>query len=268
MKMKLKYILVAVAFMATVTSCNKDLLNYPPETTVPDVSAFDFPYRITNQVLGLYNTFKGGGFYGGRFLVYGDIRSQEFLLEDPNLVTNADVWLLNPTNSATAVVGLWAQCYQVINQCNIFIDGMNAKGLTVVGPTLGNGYIGEARLLRAISFYSLLQYYARPFADGNGSKLGLPLRLTGITGLGSSDMARSTVAEVYTQILDDLDFAEANLPLTNGTPYNNTTRAHRNTAIAFKTRVYLSMQNYAKVITEANNAGTACWTGCRFKWCC
>jgi hypothetical protein len=57
---------------------------------------------------------------------------------------------------------------------------------------------------------------------------------------------------VYTQILADLDFAETNLPLTNGSNYNNTTRAHRNTAIAFKTRVYLSMQNYGKVISEAN----------------
>jgi hypothetical protein len=57
---------------------------------------------------------------------------------------------------------------------------------------------------------------------------------------------------VYTQIIADLDFAETNLPTTNGSAYNNTTRAHRNTAIALKTRVYLSMQSYDKVITEAN----------------
>ncbi|MEI8060621.1 MAG: RagB/SusD family nutrient uptake outer membrane protein, partial [Ferruginibacter sp.] len=39
--------------------------------------------------------------------------------------------------------------------------------------------------------------------------------------------------------------------------YNNTTRAHRNTAIAFKTRVYLTMQQYANVITEANKIVSA-----------
>lgn len=238
--------------LSVLTSCNRDLLDAPPETSVSDATAFDQPYRIANQVLSLYSALKAGNFYGGRHIVYGDIRGEEFLLEDPNLVTNADVWLLNPTNSANAVVGLWAAAYSTINQCNLFIDGMNSKGNSVVGATQGNAYIAEARLLRAISYYSLLQYYARPFADGNGNKPGLPLRLVGLKGPGASDMARSTVAEVYTQVISDLDFAEANLPSTNGSAYNNVTRAHKNTAIAFKTRVYLSMQNYPKVITEAN----------------
>jgi hypothetical protein len=62
---------------------------------------------------------------------------------------------------------------------------------------------------------------------------------------------------VYNQIIADLDFAESNLPLTYGTALLNTTRAHRNTAIALKTRVYLSMQNYQKVIQEANKIVSA-----------
>jgi hypothetical protein len=47
-------------------------------------------------------------------------------------------------------------------------------------------------------------------------------------------LARATVAEVYTQILSDLNFAEQNLPANYATPYLNTTRAHKNTAIALK----------------------------------
>ena len=252
MKRILKYITALGLSSVLFTSCNKGFLDYPPETSISDATAFDQPYRIANQVLSLYSTLKGGTFYGGRYIVYGDIRANDFLLEDPNLVTNADVWSLNPTNSANAVVGLWAQAYGVINNCNLFIDGMEAKGLTVVGTTLGNNYLGEAKLIRALSFYSLLQYYARPYPDGNGAKLGLPLRLVSIKGPGASDLQRSTVAEVYTQIIADLDFAEANLPLTYGNAYTMTTRAHRNTAIALKTRVYLSMRDYPKVISEAN----------------
>lgn len=129
---------------------------------------------------------------------------------------------------------------------------MAAKGTAVVGAAVANNYIAESRLIRALCYYSLLQFYARPYADGSGSKPGVPLRLTGIKGPGFSDLARSTVAQVYTQILADLDFAETNLPLTNGTAELNTTRAHRNTAIALKTRVYLTMGNYPAVITEAN----------------
>lgn len=246
-------ILTGLCGVLLFSSCNRDDLSPAPETTIVDTEAFSTASRINNQVLSLYAAFKNGNFYGGRFIVYGDIRGEDFLLEDPNLVTNADVWALNPTNSAVAVVNLWAQAYSTINNCNLFIEGMNAKGLTVVGTAIGTNYIAEARLLRAICFYSLLQHYARPYADGAGSKLGLPLRLVGIKGVGSSDLARSTVKDVYTQIIADLDFAESNLPLTNGaTALNNVIRGHRNTAIAFKTRVYLSMQDYPKVIAEAN----------------
>ncbi len=153
MKTTFNYILgLGLGMTLLTTSCNKDMLNPVPETSVSDLTAFDQPYRITNQVLSLYSTLKSGAFYGGRVLVYGDIRGEEFLLEDPNLVTNADVWGLNPTNSATAVLGLWGQAYFVINSCNVFIDGMNAKGTAVVGTALGNNYIAVARLIRALSY--------------------------------------------------------------------------------------------------------------------
>ena len=109
--------------------------------------------------------------------MYGDVKGEEFLSEDPNLVTGADVWGLNPTNTATAVQNLWAQAYSTINQVNLFLDGMAAKGSAVIGAPLANNYLGEARLIRALSYYNLLQFYARPYADGNGARLGVPLRL-------------------------------------------------------------------------------------------
>lgn len=238
-------------------SCKRELLDPVPQASIADITAFDTPERVLNQIRAVYGGLKNGNFYGGRYVVYGDIRADDFLNETSNLVTGFDVWGLNATGtSQNSIKNLWSQSYFTINLANLFIDGMNAKGTSVVGTTLGNNYLGEARFVRALCYYSLLQYYARPFADGNGSKPGLPLRLTGVKEPGSSDMVRSTVGQVYTQILADLDFAEANLPLDYpaGTTQGvlRTTRAHRNTAIALKTRVYLSMGNYANVITEAN----------------
>lgn len=255
MKFKFIYAFGLMGLLTALSACHREYLNPAPQSQISDASAFTTAARIANQATGLYATLKNGAFYGGRYIVYGDIRGEDFLAQDPNNITNYDVWQLNPTNTATAVRGLWLQGYQVINACNVFIDGMNDKGFAVVGNTVGTNYVSEARLIRAIAYYSLLQLYARPYADGNGSKLGLPLRLTGITNFGFSDLERSSVANVYAQILADLDFAEANLPLTNptaGAPTANVTRAHRNTAISLKTRVYLSMQKYDKVIEEAD----------------
>ncbi|MER3465361.1 MAG: RagB/SusD family nutrient uptake outer membrane protein [Chitinophagaceae bacterium] len=248
-KIKIALVLGLCAFFS---SCKREYLNAVPQTTISNVTAFDSPSRILNSINGVYSAFKAGGFYGGRAVVAGDIRGEDFLNETSNLVTGSDVWNLNPQGSTSFVENVWRAGYYAINNANIFIDGMNAKGTSVVGQTLANNYIAEARLVRAISYYKLLQFYARPYTDGNGSKPGIPLRLTGITGSGSTNLARATVGEVYNQIIADLDFAEANLPLTYNNATLNVTRAHRNTAIAFKTRVYLSMANYAKVITEAN----------------
>ena len=239
----------AVVFSA---SCKREYLDPELKTSVAADNAFDTQFRIESQALSLYGSLKSGNFYGGRYVVYGNLRGEDFFNETSNLVTASDVWNMNVANSATSVKTLWSQGYATINRCNVFIDGMNAKGTTVVGATAGAKYIAEARLIRALSYYSLLQVFARPYADGAGSKPGLPLRLTGITGPGSSDLARSTVAQVYTQVLDDLNFAEANLSATNSSALNNVTRAHKNTAISLKTRVYLSMGKYAEVITEAN----------------
>jgi starch-binding outer membrane protein, SusD/RagB family len=262
MKIPYKYLLLAGLVAMSVISCKKSgYLNPVSQTSITDASAFSTPSRVQAQLLSLYAALKGGGFYGGRYVVYGDVRGEDFINETSNLVTASDVWNLNPTNTATGVTGLWSQAYFTINSVNVFLDGMAASGSSVVGPTLAANYIAEAKLVRAISYYSLLQYYARPYADGNGSKPGVPLRLTGIKGGGQSDLARSTVAEVYTQILKDLNDAETGLPLdypSGATQASNrTTRAHRNTAIAFKTRVYLTMQNYASVITEANKIVSA-----------
>lgn len=253
MKNKIKVIISLSLCVLISFSCKKSLKTPIPQTSITDATSFDTPERILNQVRSIYSALKNGNFYGGRYQVYGDIRGEDFINETTNLVTGADVWSLNPAGtSQNSVKNLWSQAYFTINLCNVFIDGMTLKGPSVVGATLSNNYIAEARLVRALSYYSLLQLYARPYIDGNGSKPGLPLRLTGIKGSGYSNLARSSVADVYAQVLSDLNFAETNLPLTNATAELNTTRAHRNTAIALKTRVYLSMQNYAAVITEAN----------------
>lgn len=256
MKNKLSYGL-AVIGMLVIASCNKDSLNPVPPTAISNISSFSTADRVLNQTRALYANFRSGQFYGGRYTVYNDIRGEDFLNETTNGVTGLEVWNHTLNNSSNPVKDLWAQAYYVINTCNVFLDGMAKEGSAIVGDALAKNYIAEARLIRGLTYYSLLQLYARPYWDGNGAKPGLIIYTEGHTGSGDYAKARSTVAETYAQVLDDLNYAETNLPLTYATSADNTQRAHRNTAIALKTRVYLSMQNYASVITEANKIVSA-----------
>lgn len=252
------YKLAAVFFAAyCLSSCTKDeYLNPTPDTSLSDATAFDTKDRILNQVTGIYSALKSGQLLGGRYFIYNDVRGENFLSNDGNRVTARAAWEFSETSGDNEVNNLWAAAYTTINRANLFLDGMAEKGDAVAGadaPKLN----AEAKFVRAVAYYSLLQFYARPYWDGNGSKPGLPLRLVGIKGGGFNNLARSTVAEVYTQILSDLDFAEQNLASTNGSGVLNVTRAHKNTAIAMKVRVYLSMRNYPAVVTEANKIVSA-----------
>lgn len=245
---------ITASFAVFFTACERKGDMAPaPTNLISDLTAYDTRDRVEGNVRSIYAAIKNAGMYGGRYQIFNDIRGGDFNNERTNVVTGFDVWQYNASNSSTnSVQNHWSQAYFVINLANVFLDGMAKKGTAVVGASLSNNFIAEARFLRAMSYYSLLQLYARPFTDGAGSRPGVPLRLTPNTGAGDYAMARSTVAQVYAQILADLNFAETNLPLTNANATLNTTRAHRNTAIAFKTRVYLSMGQWSNVVTEAN----------------
>ncbi|GAA4508712.1 RagB/SusD family nutrient uptake outer membrane protein [Hymenobacter ginsengisoli] len=252
---------VAVALLALGSvSCQNDALNPVPQTQISDKVAFDTPTRVALQVNSLYSFVKTGNFLGGRFQIYNDIRADEFINLTSNAVTGSTVWNHTETETnANDVANCWIYGYQAINQVNVFLAGLDDNASKFVAPvfpgnfaTTANQYRGEARLLRALCYYSLLQLYAQPYNKDAGASPGLPLRLLAEKSAANNSLARSPVKDIYAQILADLNFAETNLPATYGDAFTNTTRAHRNTAIALKTRVYLSMSNYTSVITEAN----------------
>ena len=253
-----QYLLLILLAPMSFLSCKKaDSLNPIPTTLIADASAFETPARISNQVNGLYATFKGAGLWGSHFILYSEARAGEFISTNQNPLQGGLTYMMLTDPGTSDVNIVWQQGYQTINACNVFLDGMDAVGKKVVGDSLYNNYTAEARVLRAVTYYSLLQLYARPYRENAGKNKGLPMRLKGNTGLKDYDLARSPVDSVYRQILTDLNYAEANLPAKYATAALNTTRAQKNSAIAFKTRVYLSMADYANVIAEANKIVSA-----------
>lgn len=232
-------------------SCNKEeILNPVPTTRISDVNAFDTPERILALVNGIYTSLKSGSFYGGGYLLHSEVRGEDFINRTSNINSGFATWNHTVNSTSVEVMNIWSSGYSTINSVNIFLAGIEEHP-GVVSDSLAKQYKAEARFLRAVSYYSLVILYARPYVEDNGISKGLPLRLVPETSPLNNALKRSTVAEVYNQILDDLDYAEAHLPLKHSTPLLNTTRAHRNTVIAFKTRVYLTIGNYAKVIEEA-----------------
>ncbi len=241
----------------SLTACNEsELLNPTPLTSLADIEAFANPDRVLAQVNGLYSSVKSGQFLGGRYHVYIDVRGEEFLNVTNNGVTALSAWNHTENSLSNEPTNLWNAAYLAINRINLFLAGLDANP-TVVEAALANQYRGEARLLRGLTYLQMVQLFAQPFTKDAGASPGLPLRIKAEVGTGNNDLARSTVAEIYKQILDDLAFAEQNLPATYASATLNTARAHKNTAIALKTRAYLNMGQWANVVTEANKIVSA-----------
>lgn len=253
MKKSILYSLILVICFI-LAACSTDLLDPLPKTSISDANAFDNKDRITSQVNGLYAGIKSGNYRGGRFLVYNDIRLDNLVNRTSNGVTGYLIWNHTETADESNVTSLWNAAYAAVNRINLFIEGLQAANPVASGiltTTEYKQFIGEALALRGLIYHDMVVTFAKPFAMSAGNTPGLPLRLIAYQDATGNDMARSTVAEVYTQIIKDLDSAEIKLPLTYSSDLLNTTRIHRNSVIALKTRVYLGMNSWAKVISES-----------------
>lgn len=246
-----KYALAAL--LATgASSCNKEFLNLSPELNIPEDAMFDTPERILTHIQGLYASAKDGPLMAGRYYIYNDIRNEEFINRTNNGVTGLGVYQHTNNETTTQVNNFWNQAYLTINRANKFLEDFDQYP-GVVSEELEANYRAEAKFIRAWMYYALVHMFANPYTADNGASPGLPLRLQAESSSENNALPRSTVAEIYAQILTDLNEAESELPDDYGSnATNNTTRAHKNTAIALKTRIYLAMGDYASVITEGN----------------
>jgi hypothetical protein len=102
---------------------------------------------------------------------------------------------------------------------------------------------GEGYFLRAWSHWELVKLWAQPYGfTPDNSHAGVPIRLTA----DKSIQLRSTVAQVYAQILKDLDLAIAAIPESNGN------YADKFAAKALKAKVLFLMQDYDAALLMAD----------------
>jgi len=193
-----KLALLTIPLLPLATSCKDDFMEAKPELTVLEGANFDAPALVLAQVNGLYASMKHGRFLGGRYQIYNDIRAEEFVNRTSNNVTGYSIW--NQTGGADEpyLTDIWARGYLTINRANTFLQGLddNAAKMTAakIPDTDVAQYRAEAKFVRALSYLSLVQMFAKPYTADNGASPGLPLRLQAESNSENNALARSTVA--------------------------------------------------------------------------
>ncbi len=248
------------------TSC-QDITDLQPADAFSEATAFSSPKRVELSVIGMYNAAQSGTYAGNvvRGYPFGSANVQQSEMRGEDMLNQALFFAVTNEGTYTPFsannVWMWNTLFRLVNQCNVTIEGVQKAATDgVISQEIALGYEGEARFLRALAYHELLLNFARPFSDNNGSNPGMPIRDFAINSPATVDQAvstgRSTVAENYTFILGDLDFAETNLPVTR-TGGLRVFRSVKGAAIALKTRVKLHKQDWAGVIAEGNKIVSA-----------
>jgi hypothetical protein len=236
--------LLTLALIASLASCKKDFLVLDPPTSVDPGAALGTEADLLIALRGAYSGFRNVDLYGRTVPVLGDIMADNAYQHSLN--TNRYTVFNNYTFNTTDanVLGLWSSAYSVILRANRII----ASTL----PTSANvdQYKGEAYAIRALTYFTLVRYFARPYTD-NPSGLGVPIVLTYDPEFKP---ARNTVAEVYALIIDDLNKA-----YTLMTKFTNSSQFSKYAAKGLQAKVYLTMNDKTNAKVAAldviNNSG-------------
>lgn len=233
--------MVAGMLLATATGCKKDFLDLRPFTSLTPEDALKTESDLRVAMNGAYQGLRGADLFGRTVPVLGDLMGDNVYQhpQNSNRYTQFNLFAhaVNDGNAA----GLWSQAYSTILRCNNIINS------PLTGTPAISQIKGEAKAVRALLYFNLVRFFARPFSD-NPAGLGVPIVLTYDVALKPT---RSTVQEVYTQILKDLSEG-----YTEMTTFTNSSIMHKFAARALEAKVHLNMGNMAAALTAANDVIT------------
>lgn len=246
----LRQLAFCALLLATATGCD-DVLEQDPPSALTQEDAFANADRIQKTALGMYDQLQNAEFLGGRALIYSDIRSDD---TNPTAFFGG-IGTFNALANDATVTAAWTGGYRTLYGANFFLQEI-VKNTGKTTPELEGQYIGEAKFIRALVYFHLVNLFAQPYnftADASHPGVVLQLTAPDASNAFGEDQAkpRATVRQVYTQIETDLTEAIAALPETYSTAFERTGRATKDAARTLLSRVYLYEGKYAEAATLA-----------------
>lgn len=229
--------------MLGLGACN--VLDQEPQSSL-DASEVLVDGASANAILnGVYSAMGDDYYYGVEYVLNMDLIADNAVFQgffDSQL--EIDQKSVPFTN--LFVTEAWPVLYRVVNMTNLLIEEVP----NLDDPNFGNqdDVLGQAHALRALAYFDLLRVYGEHFIPN--SAFGLPLLLQPIQDNDFNQipsLARSSVAETYAQINEDLDLALSFLTdsFDQGT-------MNYYAALALKARVALYQKNYAVAKSAAD----------------
>lgn len=184
---------------------------------------------VTN---GIYSQIGSSSFYGAQIQIFNDVVSDNIFVSNTNNGYNLTYQNLNWTEDSD--LGFLNAGYNSIMQANIVINESSLQETERV-----KSLKGEAKILRGLAYFTLVQLYAENPTNNQYSEYGIPLNLGKYNP--NEKLVRASIDEVYTQIIKDLTEGAAEMdPTYRGIGNENKKYASPILAKFLLSKVYLT----------------------------
>lgn len=209
-----KYIIIAIAALAALTSCGKDFLTQAPALSQSDVLTLSTYEGLDKATAGAYAPLASNNWYGAHFILDNEMATGNgkrwgIIFDDYESGRYTDQYAVNYTPNSTSP--LWATAYYVISAANNVLNAIENNGMekyvsTSVSEQDIQNLRAECLFLRAFSHFDLVRTYAHPYSSSTASTaLGVPYVKVSDS---EAKPARETMADTYKYIIEDLLEAE------------------------------------------------------------
>lgn len=243
MKRTNKFIIGSIAILVLMSGCSKKFITKTPNDALPFDQALTDVNLMQTALYGAYSEMRALGVYGRDLPVIGDLQADNTYIEVKNSGRYLPQYNYSVTVNDATVLEVWQHNYATILRANQIIDSK------VTGAD-ADKIKAQAYGMRAICYFNLVKYFAKPYTDDPNSP-GVPLTLHYDP---TAQPARNKVSEVYTQIVSDLKAGFAIAPA-----YSSTVVISKYAIEAVLARAYLYMGDNANALASAvdviNNGG-------------
>ncbi len=242
---RLDIFLLSLAIIFGVNAC--DILdNQQPQQDIPLENLYTSTDNLESALTGAYNDVQHGDAMGSSYPLFGELMGENASwsgsFEQWRQIASHDIDLTN-----SQVENVWNQTFEALNDVNLIIEAVENGDIDDPDfESAADRILGEALFLRAVLHFEAVRMWAKPWGfTADNSHLGIPLMTSGTSSPENFDNPeRSTVAEVYSQVISDLDEA---VTLLSGFDLSFAGRANQWNARAYLARVYLQQGEYDEV---------------------
>ena len=223
---KYKYLLIAIAFIATIISCSDEYLNVEPKGVFLSGNYYANQEQAYTGLVAVYDVMRknSGGFEN--MITMMNAGSDDHYAGGGNSSDGAGIQSFSnySINPIVMPISFWSDHYQGIYRANILLLKLPNVPMD---EDLKNRYMAETKALRAYYYFNLVRMF------GN-----IPLLTEPVSSADMYNVTQSSSEAVYTQIKNDLLDAIPALPGTLDM-INEAGRFTKGAAQALLGKVYL-----------------------------